>query len=80
MPGFLIKSRPDYARIFTKMSPDEELVTLPVLLSRLDKSGHARIFGHLWKIALVVIGELLPEYSVGPLQNFAFRTTGPRLL
>ena len=27
-PGFLRKSRPDCARIFTKMNPDEELVTL----------------------------------------------------
>ena len=28
LPGFLLKIRPDSARIFTKMSPDEELVTL----------------------------------------------------
>ena len=34
LPGFLLKSRPDSARIFTKMGPDEELVTLlsPVYL------------------------------------------------
>ena len=30
MPGFLLKSHPDCARICTKMSPDEELVTLDV--------------------------------------------------
>ena len=28
MPGFLLEFCPDTARIFTKMSPDEELVTL----------------------------------------------------
>ena len=28
LPGFLLKIRPDPARIFTKMSPDEELVTV----------------------------------------------------
>ena len=28
LPGFLLKIRPDSARIFTKMRPDEELVTL----------------------------------------------------
>ena len=28
LPGFLLKIRPDSARIFTKMSPDEELGTL----------------------------------------------------
>jgi len=28
LPGFLLKIRPDSARIFTKMSPDEELVAL----------------------------------------------------
>ena len=28
LPGFLLKVRPDSARIFTKLSSDEELVTL----------------------------------------------------
>ena len=28
LPGFLLITRPDSAQIFTKMSPDEELVTL----------------------------------------------------
>jgi len=28
-PVFLLKKRPSFARLFTKMSPSEELVTLP---------------------------------------------------
>ena len=32
LPGFLLKIRPDSARIFTKMSPDEELGTLQYVL------------------------------------------------
>ena len=28
MPVFLLKKRPSFARLFTKMSPSEELVTL----------------------------------------------------
>ena len=32
-PGFLLKIHPDFARIFTKMSPDEELVSLHIMLT-----------------------------------------------
>ena len=31
LPGFLLKLRPDSARIFTKMSLDEELATLCII-------------------------------------------------
>ena len=41
LPGFLLKIRPDSARTFTKMSPDEELGTLHIAL---------RLFGILIKI------------------------------
>ena len=33
LPGVLLKSRPDSARIFTKMGSDEELVTLTMYLT-----------------------------------------------
>ena len=37
MPGFLLKICPDTARIFTKMSPDEELVTLIMVDMEVDE-------------------------------------------
>ena len=44
MPGFLLKIRPDSARIFTKMSPDEELVTLDIVV-RVENNNNRMLVG-----------------------------------
>ena len=74
-PVFLLKKRPSFARLFTKRSPSEELVTLHqiyLMLSESDVSESLIFLGNFWTFEILwdllfctLTIERIPLFSVG---------------